>query len=179
MVQKVLKKASEKPIEIFVSLFVILAVAMVLLKMFSGGVSDRQNQLNQQAAEEEAKQICTTSCSQAKANNCRTEDVIAYCVKSFSLDWDGNSDNGNGEADTGTFTMCEDSIYCPLVQKCDCGVELSMDKCLEITAKFYNDHEGYTQTMFDDKFTYSKTGQCTEGDGSWRKLYGFESQTIS
>ena len=35
------KKGTDKPIEIFVALFIILAVAMVILKMFSGQIQDK------------------------------------------------------------------------------------------------------------------------------------------
>jgi len=40
------RRGTEKPIEIFVALFVILAVALVMLKLFQGQITEKQAQLS-------------------------------------------------------------------------------------------------------------------------------------
>ena len=50
------KKGTDKPIEIFIALFVILAVAMVILKMFSTQIAQKQNEMARQQEIERIKQ---------------------------------------------------------------------------------------------------------------------------
>lgn len=168
------KKGSEKPIEIFVALFVILAVAMVLLRMFSGQIADKGAQLEDFAERQNAEALCTEVCSNAKTNGCRTEDLIRFCTKNFRLDLDQNSELGeNNEFPT---ALCEDKIYCPLVSSCSCGTKLSMSACIELTKKFYEESENINsnqiQDLLDSKYKYTD-GSCSDvPDSSWTVIYG-------
>lgn len=170
------KDGSDKPIEIFVALFIILAVAMILLKMFSGQVADKSNELNELSKSEAAKTLCGDKCSAAKGNNCRDEDLIAYCVSNFKLDI--NKDKTLAEYDSGAFKLCEDKIYCPLVNKCECGADLTMAKCLDITKKYYQAN-GILLTTVGLKYSYT-AGACSAPGTDllvWTNLYNLASYT--
>ena len=78
------KKATEKPIEIFIALFIILAVAMVILKMFSGQIASKQQQLGEleqaqrvQQERQEATQFCNERCVDVSAGDCSKERQAA------------------------------------------------------------------------------------------------------
>ena len=131
------KKASEKPIEIFVSLFVVLAVAMVLLKMFSSSTAQSQTQLTEFSSETEALRECETSCNKAKNNACDDQYLVGFCIKYVEHDFNGDSEiAGNKEE---AFYYCEDRVYCPLVSVCECGVKLNMDNCVKIINRYYQE----------------------------------------
>ncbi len=175
-----IKKGSEKPIEIFVALFVVLAVAMVLLKMFSGGVSEQEGQLKAVQEQENAKQACSSACSKAKSNDCRIEDQIEFCTTYFKLDLNGNK--LEDEDDNKARILCEDRIYCPLEDECTCGVKLDMNQCLELTKNHYNKLIGagqltadVAQTKYTEAFDYSG-GACVDSSDplAWPNLYKFD-----
>jgi uncharacterized protein HemX len=86
------KKGSEKPIEIFIALFVILAVALVLLKMFQGQISDKTKELKDLEAERKldemttkAKSQCDMLCSRGDSLN----DRARFCMRQITSDFDG------------------------------------------------------------------------------------------
>jgi len=167
------KKGTEKPIEIFVALFVVLAVAMVLLKMFSGQVAEKSNELGQFSERQAAMGKCEELCSAAKTNNCREEELIKYCNAKFKLDLDGNSKIGiNSEY---PYELCEDSIFCPLVNECTCGQKLDIKECKQIMLRYYVNEFGKTEFQANEtikqKFNYSQ-GACIETNDAWTKLYG-------
>lgn len=160
---KLFKKGSDKPIEIFVSLFLILAVAMVLLKMFSGQVADKGNELSEYSEKQTAIATCEQSCSDVKANKCRPEDQIRFCTKKFSLDYNHDSVLGVNDDDF-TFPFCEDSIYCPIVTDCSCGVDLTFANCKIIMQRYYksdgiNLGEAQINQTIKQKYNY------TNGEG--------------
>jgi len=163
---KLFKKGSDKPIEIFVSLFLILAVAMVLLKMFSGQVADKGNELSEYSEKQNAIATCEQSCSDVKANKCRPEDQIRFCSKKFSLDYNGDSILGTNKDDY-TFPFCEDSIYCPIVTDCECGVKLTLPECKDIMNKYYypllESNQTEVNKTIKEKLAYSDgTGDCSD-----------------
>ena len=76
------KKGTEKPIEIFIALFVILAVAMVLLKMFGGQITSKQKELKEIADQnrldqmrKDIKSFCNGKCADIDG----TMDKVTYC----------------------------------------------------------------------------------------------------
>ncbi|MBN2517750.1 MAG: hypothetical protein JXB14_02815 [Candidatus Altiarchaeota archaeon] len=138
-------KGSEKPIEIFVALFIILTVAMVLLQMFQGQISERTEELSQLAKEqklEQSKQKAKTVCNRLCSDADDLKGRAAYCLESvedveqegIDLDMDGIP----GEYDDsllGGLGICEDKIYCPHLQSCG-GVK-SMKDCVTILCAYW------------------------------------------
>lgn len=171
------KKGNEKTIEIFVGLFLILAVAMVLLKMFSGQVADKSNELDRLDEAQSVSIQCGDLCSKAKTNNCRTEDLISYCVSKYQFDV--NNDNQISDYDKGSMILCENDVYCSLEHNCVCGVELSMKKCVELTNDYYINEIGMSvvdaNTTVHNMYVYdsSATSICNLGNDlrSWTELY--------
>jgi len=171
------KKGNEKTIEIFVSLFLILAVAMILLKMFSGQVADKTNELNQVSETQASLQLCADACSKAKSNNCRTEDLIGFCKAKYELDLD--KDSMIGEYNKGAFKICEDSIYCPLEVNCICNRELTMAECLKITKKYYKDNNIDLKNI--GKLYKYTDGVCTVNSSDilqWQNFFNVTKYTI-
>ena len=81
------KLGTDKPIEIFIALFVILAVAMVLLKMFSSQIEQKKTEMEEQAQAERAKQAvadldtyCDSQCSKAHRS---LKDKVSYCTSYY------------------------------------------------------------------------------------------------
>ena len=168
------KKASEKTIEIFVALFLILAVAMVLLKMFSGQVADKSNELNRMDKIQASTAKCNDLCTKAKSNDCRVEDQIAFCTAKYKFDLNG--DHKIDQYDKGSVVLCEDNIYCPLETECDCGMNLNMKNCLELTKNYYNEN-GIPVSTIQDIYKYT-SGACDVtklSPRSWPKLYNLAS----
>lgn len=135
------KKGSEKPIEIFIALFVILAVALVLLKMFQGQISDKTKELKDLEAERKldelttkAKEKCDMLCSRGSS----LTDRARFCMRQVTSDIDGiGVDFNNNELLDDSVTnllpgqvACEDAIYCPHVTQC--GPIRTMKDCIPI-----------------------------------------------
>lgn len=165
-----LKKGSEKPIEIFVALFVVLAVAMVLLRMFSGQIATEGQRLSDFASRQEAEATCVEVCSSAKTNSCRVEDLVRYCTTNFVLDWDRDSEIGlNNDFPT---TMCEDKIYCPLVSECTCGRNLNMQTCIEITRNYFTSN-GFpnVDSLMLQRFNFTDGACPSTPSTAWTELF--------
>ncbi|MCB9362183.1 hypothetical protein H6504_01995 [Candidatus Woesearchaeota archaeon] len=131
------RKGTEKPIEIFVALFIILAVSVIMLKMFQNQISSKQEQINeeQQQIEIEQKKTeaeieCAELCSTAKSQGCTDKARANYCLKILQVDLNGDSVMGNYEE--GNVNRCEAQQYCQHFQDCRCGVELNFENCVEI-----------------------------------------------
>ncbi len=147
---------------------------MVLLKLFTGQISDKTDQINQFQNVEAAKSMCSGWCSKAKTNDCREDDLIAFCVSNFQLDLDENFEIGTFS--NGAYDICEDRIYCPLEVNCVCGRTLSMENCVTIMNEYYtrlHGSEGSKQRIMS-QLIYSKGACSIENNGgpnSWYNLF--------
>ena len=81
------KRGTEKPIEIFVALFVILAVALVMLKLFQSQITEKQKQLSDFEQEQRAQELrqkvqlhCQSKCTEASNNGCSLQALAALCL---------------------------------------------------------------------------------------------------
>lgn len=92
--------------------------------------------------------------------------------KKFEVDYEPNTGDGLGLYDKGRFVVCEDSVYCPLEYNCNCGGELTMQRCVELARKTaeedgIEDVDARLASLF--KFT---EGACSEEPPeSWTALY--------
>jgi hypothetical protein len=136
------KRGTDKPIEIFIALFVILAVAMVILKMFSSQIEEKRKEMETQQQEERARMaqadldtFCATKCSNAFKS---MKDKVTFCTSYYQGEIDINK---NSMPD---YTMlidniqgyCEDRIYCAAYQPCG---SLDIITCKQIVCNYLRD----------------------------------------
>ncbi len=169
------KKGTEKPIEIFVALFIILAVSMIMLKMFQGQISEKTTELKDMQRETDLKDrldgarlICRDLCSEAATDGCTKRSVSAYCMRRLgSLDLDGDLETGGYDTTLlGGVGACEDAIYCPMLTECKCGKTLSMTICKDILCEYWETMGVTPDTARTAMLTdgYQEGGCSTETD---------------
>lgn len=146
------KKGTEKPIEIFVALFVILAVALVMLKLFQNQITEKQAQLTQFEQEQKQQELiekgvlyCKSKCIQASNDGCSLRSLASLCLslgsdhitlpdfldlnKDKKMDFDTTWLAGVG--------ICEDAVPChSMVSDC-CGLQLSGQSCNNILSQYW------------------------------------------
>ena len=141
------KRGTDKPIEIFIALFIILAVAMVILKMFSGQIQDKTKELQKieqkekfNQAKGDAKRECDEICTHALQNDCDIQQKAQFCQHKLLTGLDVNMDgdiNDYSEDLLGGIGICEDAIYCPQVTACQCQGQMTMKNCVGVLYDFY------------------------------------------
>ncbi|MGM5487516.1 MAG: hypothetical protein ACQESG_01050 [Nanobdellota archaeon] len=170
-----LKKGTEKPIEIFLALFIILAVSMVMLKMFRGQITDKTTEMqdisresNLEQAIKDAKLECAELCSEASQNGCSGRSIAKYCTQQVgstdllegfnALDLSGDFRVGfHMDAGTG---ICEDQIYCPLISECNCGQKLDLDYCLEKSCQHWSKNGLNTSYVLNKTYPLQDSEVC-------------------
>jgi hypothetical protein len=139
------KLATDKPIEIFIALFVILAVAMVILKMFSSQIEQKKTEMEQQQQEQRAFQAmadldtyCDSQCSKAFRS---LKDKVAYCTSYYreEIDINKNSMPDYTMALDNIQGFCEDRIYCAAYRTCG---SLDMQNCKKVVCQYLEDTLG-------------------------------------
>jgi hypothetical protein len=161
------KKGTEKPIEIFIALFVILAVAMVLLKMFGGQIASKQKELKDMADQNKLEQMrkdiksfCSTRCADIDTNM----DKLTYCRTKYNQEADLNN-NGIPNDFNDEFSIvgvCEDSIYCAAVSECK---GLTMRNCAELLCSYLKNDLNLNEEDATDRLqSFIEPGQCKMTD---------------
>jgi hypothetical protein len=182
------KKGTEKPIEIFVALFVILAVALLMLRLFQNQVTDKKNELEQfqretaqQNLKDKAFTICTAKCSDATLGGCNLRNLANLCLAYAS---DGLKEpefldlNMNGQKDRDITTLigmgvCEDQVPChALIDTC-CGYEITPRTCKGYLISYW------TSTGITDKNEIKTLIKSTVREGTctgetWYDAYKYE-----
>lgn len=184
------KKGMEKPIEIFVALFVILAVALLLLNIFEDQLNTQTEELDQigpdrqEELETAAQEYCMDDrrCpSRSYSEGCSTEHLARLCVAYGTDDsefnpaeyMDLNSD-GNMGFDTTQVVgvgICEDNVPChSLVGEC-CGEQIDAKNCKEILQRHANqkslDAESLISNQIRDPSTECKADSSFSADKHW------------
>ena len=147
------KKGTEKPIEIFVALFVILAVALLLLQLFQNQLTDKQQELEQfqreskqQSIRSDANSYCRSRCSEASADGCSLRALATFCT-SYASDRIRAPDfldlNMNGVQDMDTTLLvgigvCEDAVPCHAMISDCCGFQMSAASCKEYLTRYWS-----------------------------------------
>jgi hypothetical protein len=153
---RLFKRGTEKPIEIFVALFIILAVAMLLLKMMRDQTAGSEKQLKdaqrQQAMADytqAAQKACTELCDQARDTGCSPKAVARYClakyhapylaVEQYGYDVDRNYEFNELSVEDVGFAVCETNIYCSqmTLPPCGCKGGLTMERCVKELCDYY------------------------------------------
>jgi hypothetical protein len=162
------KRGTDKPIEIFIALFVILAVAMVILKMFSSQIEQKRQEMETQQQEERAKMAkadldayCDSLCSNAQRS---LKDKVSYCTSYYrgSIDINKNSVADYTDALDNIQGYCEDRIYCAAYRPCG---SLDMRTCKKITCDYMSNTMGITEDVAksDRLFGYKVSTQSYAG----------------
>lgn len=148
------KKGMEKPIEIFVALFVILAVALLLLNIFEDQLSSQQDQLDQMQSTERQEELFDAAvdyCMDDRrcpsiSSHCDIEYLARLC-RAYGTDspefefgeaLDLNRDGVIGVDDTQVpgRQICEDEVPCfSLVTEC-CGQRINANTCKNILENY-------------------------------------------
>ena len=178
------RKGTEKPIEIFVALFIILAVALVMLKLFQSQIADKQKELSDVQQEQRAKELiskvhqaCSDKCVEASNNQCNPAALASLCMYNSQITLGKNEfvDLNNDKVNDMDITLragigvCEDKIYCFHVLNSCCAREISAQSCKDIIVNYYI---GQGQTAANSAALYSSlvnAGTCT-GDNRWDKF---------
>jgi hypothetical protein len=170
------KKGTDKPIEIFIALFIILAVALVILKMFSGQISaktkelgeiERENKLRE--AMTNAQRYCDEKCSLALTNSCDLKSLATFCITKIEggLDLNGNGQNNDYDDKlAGGVGVCEDGLYCPLVASCSCNQVLNTKNCIKIVCKYWTEEVGMSAVDANNTIVEKLTPGTCEPTGS-------------
>jgi hypothetical protein len=171
------RKGTEKPIEIFVALFIILAVALVMLKLFNNQITEKQKELADVQQEQKAKELydkvklaCEQKCTAASNNGCSLGTLASLCSYGSGNELqpgqyiDLNNDKQN-DMDTTLMAgvgVCEDHVYCfHIVENC-CARRIDPKNCKQIL----NDY--WTQQGFTAEQIYGTSGllNTTVGAGT-------------
>lgn len=151
------RKGTEKPIEIFIALFIILAVAMLLLRMFKDQLDEKMTDMRMREWEEErerlqeaAKRTCDKACTAAVANKCSKKSLAEFCTTRVAggLDLNLNQDKSEYIAFNETNGLllsggtCEDHIYCREIVDCNvCEVTLDFETCVQVLCEWLRETE--------------------------------------
>lgn len=173
------KKGMEKPIEIFVALFVILAVALLVLQLFQSQLSDQQQELSQAArtrqAEEtraQARSYCQDACRQAESAGCSSRAIATFCL-AYATDTinepsflDLNADGVEG-LDTTTLVgegICEDEVPCHTLMSNCCGQQISPVSCKNHIITYWNSQNHNDERQAQLMENLIRPGNCYPND---------------
>ena len=169
------KKGTEKPIEIFLALFIILAVSMVMLKVFQSQIQDQTGEMDRYTLEaelikaiEEAEMKCQSLCSSAVQAGCTPRAITTYCIQRVSGVTDAyldlNKDGVNGFYEAGGVGLCEDSVYCPHITDCTCGQRLTFPYCVRKACEYWLSigDETAANTRLDRAYVTVPSEACIE-----------------
>ncbi len=140
-------------LEIIFAMFILIVVAFVVIRLFTGVVSpstlpniqDFKDTYNYQRE----KQKCENLCNRFIESNCQDYSAAAsYCLQKVAVSIDGNSVTG----EKGHYGMvanlpyCEDGLYCFHVSDCVCGsIKLDAKNCLTYLDTYYREVAGFDE----------------------------------
>jgi hypothetical protein len=183
------RKGTEKPIEIFVALFIILAVALVMLKLFQSQIADKQKELADVQQEQKAQDLknkltlsCQQKCTDASNQGCSLASLASLCSfgsknilgpNEFAdlnndkmLDYDTTLLAGVG--------VCEDRVYCFNVMSSCCSREINAQTCKVILERYWTEKGLDTDEMFTKQLPLTASGSgCVADENNWRELAGY------
>ncbi len=158
------KKGVEMALQIFIVLFVLLAVSMLVLQLVSEQFSKRSQDLE----ETQRKQAYETKVNEARSD-CRnlcigksTENNAQFCLKYYDLTPTGAAPYDENYLMPG-FSVCTDRIYCPqLITDCFVGDKpLTMADCKTIVCNYWKTTGVTAGAILNSKLQqFIKPGTC-------------------
>lgn len=173
------KKGTEKPIEIFVALFVILAVALVMLQLFQGQITEQRGAISEFEQQQQLQRMqddiglhCLQQCTRAENDGrCSLQALASLCMAGTHqifddgqfIDFDGdnrisyNTDQYGGEG------VCEDQIYCFTHMERCCNRQINAESCADILNQFWNSRGWDSDSSQRENLcqTNLRTGSCS------------------
>jgi hypothetical protein len=158
-------------LELIFAMFILIVVAFVVIRLFTGVVSPSTLPNIQDFKEtynyQQEKQKCENLCNRFIESNCQDYSAAAsYCLQKVSLSIDGNSVTG----ERGHYGMvanlpyCEDGLYCFHINDCTCGsVVLDAKNCLIYLQSYYMEKAGFSESATKQLIcsdTGIKPGSC-------------------
>lgn len=170
------RKGTDKPIEIFIALFIILAIAMLMLRMFADQLRQKTEELKRQEykqaleqAKNEAEQSCSKACTKTLENHCSPKALAEYCIARVEGGLDLNIDNDHEDyvkptSSTGFLLSggaCEDTVYCREIKPCnECEKNLNLENCVKLTCGWLKNEGHDAATAFQLADQYYSFGDC-------------------
>lgn len=162
------QRGMEMAIQIFIVLFVLLAVSMLVLQLVSTQFTQNETQLKdvqkKAAFDQKLKTnmvTCDSLCTGTEAQ------LVSYCMTTFDFR-EGTIPLQDDKKYLPGIGVCDDRVYCNQITTCGSGTsELTMEKCKAILCAYwknqFNDATKATQLLK----TYIRPGGC----------YGLDSTT--
>ena len=168
------QRGMEMAIQIFIVLFVLLAVSMLVLQLVSTQFTEQQNKLKDQQKKSAIGQMAKTSAAECESL-CTdgSEDKLAqYCIKYFDFT-SGSAvsafDQTNFKAGVG---VCDDRVYCTMLTSCTLpnGSQVSAQSCKNILCNYWSKNFGADRAnkLIDE---FIAPGQCYGNISEEQRLY--------
>ncbi|MBL7170048.1 MAG: hypothetical protein ISS48_03440 [Candidatus Aenigmarchaeota archaeon] len=171
-------KKAQMSLEMIIGLLILLVVAVVVIRIFLKGMEGASDI----GAEKKLKEMgfyadCESLCSRYLSTGSRAT-LANFCTKKISIDIDGDGITDKFKAQTRFLDICEDSIYCFHMVKCETDYEvIDWDDCRAVVCQAYEDvypEETQSGGKVDQKVAELFTlGSCKDipDDENWLKLY--------
>lgn len=188
------RKGTEKPIEIFIALFIILAVALVMLKVFNEQLKQQTDNMEREQQKvdfdnhvREVQTLCSGQCGIAQRNGCRDQDVIQYCMtlaqSAKYTGYDFDHDNYiEGVRNYALVDYCETNVYCPQIpniETCSCRGGLTMERCAEILGEYAAEEGIDGEVIYGTENSKVYWGECNPDSASTPWTDAFEAKYCS
>ena len=171
-------------LELIFSLFVLIVVVLVVVRMFItkmslGGIEKPVQDITDTYNYEAAYSTCNNLCSKYEADCSNVQAAVKFCLQKVGIDIDGNRVAG----EKGHFNvvdqipMCENGIYCFHVKTdCICGSQrLDAKTCLTVLCDYYQTNQAVNSRVSMDMIKNGiDWGRCETDMEVWkRRIQGF------
>lgn len=162
---KLNQRGMEMPIQIFIVLFVLLAVGMLVLQMFQQQIGNSAEQLQAQTNQRQmqAEMLSKQQFCQSRCGCDALEKKAEFCFS--KLDGGVNFDGKGMPTDfyeKGGIGLCEDSVYCSHLTDCKC--DLTIANCVTVLCSYWQTQGLGNETMNNKLREFYKPGNCAFSD---------------
>ncbi len=173
------QKGMEMAIQIFIVLFVLLAVSMLVLQLVSTQFTEQESKLKdvQRKAAFDQQMSKNRSECESLCNMGTLEEKAKFCIKNFNFSQDETLSNYNQEDFIAGVGVCEDRVYCNMITTCKSGNQvLDMQTCKIILCNYWASKAGDEKKEALLK-QFIKPGACYDNltpeqkELHWYKLY--------
>jgi hypothetical protein len=170
------KKGAINALELVFAMFILIVVALVLIRMFSTQVTanalPKIDDFRQTYEYDKEVEKCKAKCSDYTEDCSDLSAAVDFCTSKVAIDIDGDFKTaGKGHAGIVTrIPYCEDGLYCfHLVQDCNCGtVSLDAEHCQLIMKEYYTSYKGLDDATADQIICSSiNWGTCEPDPNNW------------